>query len=36
MLSLPRSLTPGVALSVQVRASSKAGRAEQTVSVLLQ
>jgi hypothetical protein len=36
VLSLPRSLTPGVALSVQVRASSKAGRAQQTVSVSLQ
>jgi hypothetical protein len=36
MLSLPRSLTPGVALSVQVRASSKAGRAQQTVSIPLQ
>jgi hypothetical protein len=35
-LSLPRSLTPGTALFVQVRASSSAGTAQRTVSVTLQ
>jgi hypothetical protein len=35
-LSLPKSLTPGTALFVQVRASSSAGSAQKTVSVSLQ